>query len=544
VILPVTRTKYLLPVVLLLGLAPRVAAQRVSVGDPLEDYARVVSLLDSAPHVSFSIRPLSDTAWGTVLWDPFHLWGPMVDDTTPGSLNFTPWSIRTTANTAYPSGQNDGILWGGKGINTIVGIGATWRRGHFEATLAPEFTFSSNAEFPLAPVTDTGRSDYAYPWHRFANGGQGIDAPQRMGPDAFSTFSWGKSSVRLRSGGWALGVSTEEQWWGPALRNPLLMSNTARGFAHASLGTLRPVEIPWFKLETNWIWGQLRNSGWSDSIPTDQTRYVTGLIMSLQPNIVPGVSFGGSRLFYMNTPPGGIEASDLFLVFQGLTKASQASDSNPGGDDLRDQYISVFLRVAPPASGFEAYLEFGRNDHSWDMRDFWLEPGHSTASTIGMQKVFPLVDGRIFRLAAEWTDLEKDLTQLVRATPTWYVHHIVRDGWTQEGQYLGAGIGPGSISFAMWGDMFAKWGRAGLLLQRVAYDNDALYHDYAGDPYDRERHQVEFTAQASGMVFWRGLEIEGALGWQNYLNRNFEPYNDVSNWHFELGVRSRNLRWP
>src|SRR5688572_2609357 len=93
--------------VLLAGMIPSVtAAQRVAVGDPLADYARVVSLLDSAPHVSYSIRPLSDTAWSTVLWDPFHLWGPMVDDTTPGRLNFTPAYFRSTANTAYPSGQN------------------------------------------------------------------------------------------------------------------------------------------------------------------------------------------------------------------------------------------------------------------------------------------------------------------------------------------------------------------------------------------------------------------------------------------------------
>ena len=60
---------------LLLGFAVApLAAQRVAVGDPLEDYARIVSLLDSAAHPSFAVRPLSDSAWGSVLMGTGHPW--------------------------------------------------------------------------------------------------------------------------------------------------------------------------------------------------------------------------------------------------------------------------------------------------------------------------------------------------------------------------------------------------------------------------------------------------------------------------------------
>jgi hypothetical protein len=532
-------------VVLFAMLVPAmVRAQRVAVGDPLEDYARIVSLLDSTPRISFNVRPMSDTAWGTVLWDPFHLWGRQVDDTIGGSFKFTPFAVRATGNSAYAAGQNDGMLWQGKGFNTIAEIGATFRYKFLEVTLRPQIAWSANEEFPLAPVIDTGRTDYANPWHPYNKRGGYIDAPQRMGPADFAEASWGNSSIRLRSGGWAFGLSNENLWWGPAQRNPLILSNNAPGFAHVSLGTVRPVEVPGFKLETNWIWGGLENSGWSDSIPNDSTRYLTGLILSLQPNFIPGLSVGASRMFYMNTPPGGIDGGDLFLVFQGITKESQVSDSNPTGDDLADQYASLFVRYAPPASGFEAYFEFGKNDHSWDIRDLVMEPGHATGSTVGMQKVFPLLSGSMIRAAIEWTTLQKDLTQLVRATPSWYAHHMVRDGWTQQGQVLGAQIGPGSTALGIWGDYFADWGRAGLLFQHVARDNDALYQIYPGDPYDRERHQVELLAQASALIFWRGFEVEGVFSYENTLNKHLQPYNDVHNYHFELGVRKRMPRWP
>src|SRR5437868_8635252 len=186
----------------------------------------------------------------------------------------------------------------------------------------------------------------------------------------------------------------------------------------------------------------------------------------------------------MKTPAGGVGLGDLILVFQGLTKRSQATDSNPTGDDKRDQFLTLFARYAPPGSGFEAYIEWGRNDHSWDLRDLLLEPEHSSASTIGFQKALRLRNTRILRFAGEWTNLQRSITQLVRATPYWYSHHIIRDGWTQRGQALGAPIGPGSNGQAFWTDLFTRWGKAGFLVQRVARDNDALYSIQAGKVFE------------------------------------------------------------
>jgi hypothetical protein len=293
-----------------------------------------------------------------------------------------------------------------------------------------------------------------------------------------------------------------------------------------------------------WIWGRLTNSGFSDSIPSDRTRYTTALVASLHPDFLPGLSVGGSRTYYMNTPPGGIATRDLFLVLQGVTKKTQVSDSNPTGDDLRDQFLTLFARYAPPGSGFEAYFEWGRNDHSWDWRDLLMEPEHSAVGTVGAQKALRLSNGRILRLAGEWTNLQRDLTQLVRATPSWYAHHLVPDGWTNEGQYLGAPIGTGSTAQTLWGDLFTHWGRVGLLAGRVARDNDALYRNFAGVIFeDFESHQVEVTLQGSATVFWRGLEWDGTFAWQKTYNRYFQYLNDKTNLHLELAARSRLPRW-
>ena len=531
--------------VLLVGLAREAAAQRVAVGDPLEDYARIVSLLDAAANPSFAVRPLADSVWDGVLGREGHPWAGHFTRNGDRSWSLVPISARVTTNSGYASGQNDGLMWQGKGVNTFFELGATLRKGPIEVTLRPQLAWSSNDPFDLATVTVSGRSPYANAWHPNGVNGGWIDLPQRMGPDDYAVVSLGESSIRARSGGWAIGASNEHIWWGPTQRNALIFSNNAPGFAHGVLGTVRPVRIPGAKIELQWIWGGLRNSAWSDSAPVDRTRYVTALNLAIHPGFMPGLSIGGSRTYYMDTPEGGIQLSDLFLVLQGVTKQTQTSDSNPTGDDIRDQMLSLFGRYAPPGSGFEAYFEWGRNDHSWNWRDFLMEPEHSAALTIGAQKALRFSNGKVLRLAGEFTDLQKDLTQLVRPTPSWYVHHTVRDGWTQDGQGLGAGIGTGSTSQAVWADLFSKWGRIGLLVNRVARDNDALYDTYAGEIFeDFESHQIELNIQSSAMVFWRGLEIEGVFGWEKTYNRYYQYLNDVKNLHLELGVRSRLPNWP
>src|SRR5690606_40730853 len=50
----------------------------------------------------------------------------------------------------------------------------------------------------------------------------------------------------------------------------------------------------------------------------------------------------------------------------------------------------------------------------------------------------------LIQVDAEVTELAYNATNFLRESPTWYTHHVVRDGYTHQGQVLGAGIGPGS----------------------------------------------------------------------------------------------------
>src|SRR5690606_24750353 len=107
-----------------------------------------------------------------------------------------------------------------------------------------------NAAFTLAPAYWPDLEEFAYPWRV-------IDLPQRMGTRSRATLGLGDSEIRLDVRGVTLGMGNRSRWWGPGIRNAILMSDNAPGFAHAFLGTRRPVDVGPASLEAFYMYGGL-----------------------------------------------------------------------------------------------------------------------------------------------------------------------------------------------------------------------------------------------------------------------------------------------
>src|SRR5690606_5465540 len=112
----------------------------------------------------------------------------------------------------------------------------------------------------------------------------------------------------------------------------------------------------------------------------------------------------------------------------------------------RAVYASIFARRVMPKGDTEIYVEYGRTDPPWDQRDLLVEVDHSRAYVVGFRKLVPpnVAKGDVIQVEAEATQMEKSRTQNVRNSPSWYTDYRVRHGYTNQGQVLGAGIGPGS----------------------------------------------------------------------------------------------------
>jgi hypothetical protein len=426
--------------------------------------------------------------------------------------------------------QNDGVVWQGRGLTTAVDLGTTARWRGLRVTVKPTLTYADNAFFQLAPVGVADQQEYAYPWRK-------IDLPQRFGSDPIWTLHPGQSEVRLGEG-MTGGFGTRNLWWGPGIRSGIIMSNNAAGFPHAFLGTRGARSIGIGTLEANWVWGRLGQSDWFD-IPVDsEDRFLTGLVLTYNPSFLTGLSLGLTRVYYGLVSADGIDVSDLFLVFQSATKDSQITPNNPTGDDDKDQMLSLFGRWVLPESGFEVYAEWSRNDHAANITDFFQEPEHSRGYTLGLQKAIELSGERRLALRGELTHLQRSATFQLRASPVYYSHHIVTQGYTHEGQVIGAGIGPGGVQQHLGVDLYAPWGRGGLLFQRRVQDNDAFYDWAQANDASFDQHDVAVDVGASVLVFVNDFEVGGGLIFTRELNRYFGGPH-ASNLNFSLNARWR-----
>ena len=515
--------------------------QQLPIGQTFEDYLRVLQLTGAAARDPFLIRPLSwDRAMSGIPTDRSDPWrerytlsdGPDSAGTRFGL--FDPEAVMFW-NSAFPSGQNDGAVWRGRGLTTRLSMGGFVRRGVFTASFRPALVYNQNRAFSLA-VLDSARSAFLNPWHPLTGVNSTIDMPQRFGPEAFTTLDLGETSLRIDWRGWTVGASNETMWWGPGVRNAIVMSNNAPGFPHLFLGTGRPIDIGIGNVEANWIWGRLSESEYFDSVDDNDTRFITGLVFDFELKPLPGLYLGATRVFVLDVPADGIGFGDYFLVLQGLTKLSQATPDNPTGQDERDQLISLFTRWLLQESKFEVYVEWARNDHNANVRDFLLEPGHSEAYTVGFQKAFVLHDNTYVRVRGELTHLERSKTQFLRPTPTYYVHDVVRQGYTHRGQVIGAGIGPGSNSQFLGSDVFTKWGRVGGFFQRHVIDNDALFAIVSSSE-KFSLHDVALTFGATAELFLGEFAVSGSLAFTRELNRYYQFKNDVTNVASTFAVR-------
>ncbi|MBD0320019.1 MAG: hypothetical protein ICV87_06785 [Gemmatimonadetes bacterium] len=394
-----------------------------SVGSGEEDRERVLQLLGRAPDAGFLIRSPSSRARpgrGFALLRP---------------------EGRIVYNSGLPYSLNEGTLWAGRGAGVLVTGGFRARLGRLRLTVAPEVAGSANRDFQtLTPFGEYSR--FASPFHvrRYT-----ADLPLRFGEGSDVTVSLGQSSAVLELGRLEAGAATESQWWGPGIRNALVMSNNAPGFPHLFARTGRPLRTPAGDFEARWVAGALHESGYFDQRSGNDVRSLSAAAVAWRPVWEPNLTLGATLAVVAeagSTAAAPLHALDVLV---------------PAGGD-RERLSSLFARWIFPASGVEVYAE---------------GPG---AYTLGLQWARPTSATGIVRVQAEVSDLES-----VRGggvgfdVHSYYTSRKVAQGVTNRGRALGASIGPGASSQWLAVDHLGERWEAGAFAGRVRWENDALY---------------------------------------------------------------------
>jgi len=448
---------------------------------------------------------------------------------TDTKLKFNDIYIKSSWNSKYARGYNDGAVWKGKGLTNEIHGGFSGRIGALTYVFNPVVFYSDNETFPI-PNLQSNTNRHAYPYS------DRIDWVQRFGNGSFVQPHLGQSELRYNYGKLIAAIGTQNYSLGPAVYNPIIMSRQAGGFPHLRIG-LKPTFLTSKKkiarIEANFMLGHLTESEYFDTINKNNDRYLNGLFVAITPSILPNLTIGINRVLY--------KQNRYFRPVDLLSTIYIADDGIIDGDTLSrndafDQLASFTVEWKFREIGFRAYLEYAKNDFTSDgagIRQTAVEPEHSRGYTLGFEKRIKHKSGAEFHLTYEHTNLSIGRIPW-RFTPSFYAHSVNRQGYTHEGQIIGAGIGPGGNSDHLGLRMQMENMSHFILIQRIERDRDYFVKQIRHFIL----HDIEYSVSLASQRKFKDkyvLFAETTLS-HNY-NRNYLFRNDRTNISFGIGGR-------
>ena len=474
------------------------------IGSGAEDRRRLEQLGGNAAPTGWMFRTASSTADTSAVQKGEIRWGLL-----PGYAELT-W------NSLLPFSLNDGALWAGRGLSFAAVGGVSARVGRFSLRLAPMLWHSQNQQTSVLPGGDPGRRAFSNPWHV---GAISADIPLRFGHRPTTAIDLGESALWITARGLSGGFSTESQWWGPGIRNALLMSNNAGGFPHAFVTTARPVRTRAGEIEARWVAGGLMESRFFDHHTFNDSRSLSAAAVALTPSIEPHLTFGLARAVYASvSSAGGIPAHAVDALFRWRPGGNPRADTT---GRAAEQLTSVFGRWVFPNDDGEVYGEWGRMIMPISIRSFLVAPQFTQGFTVGAQWVMRSSARSRYRLQVEFTNLEQSPKSRQADTLSFYTSRAVPQGYTHRGQVIGAAIGPGSSSqwFAL--DRLARHLDVGVFVGRIRWDTDAYYTQTTSIYYNSYDASVYSGVRAAGRHFGREMSAEFLVQRRyNYLFQN------------------------
>lgn len=452
-----------------------------------------------------------------------------------------PFSIAFWHNTAFPYGSNDGPVWAGRGATGSIEAGIHASAGPLSVVVAPIAFSAQNSSFTLL---DNGLSGN----QAFADGqfGTAVDRPQRFGDGAYARLDPGNSTLRVDVGPLAAGISTANMVWGPFDRYPFILGTNAPGFAHGFVGTARPLPLWLARIHGRVVWGRLEQSAYSpvEGEPTyfsvsesGTRRFASGLVAILEPRGLSGLELGVARFFHSPWPRSGIPSTYFRKPFTGFLK--RALPGTPGFPDLQgggdNQLASAFARWLIPAARLEVYAEYGREDHSFDKRDFLQQPDHSRAYGLGVRRVVLARPSRLDGVGFELFNFQlPHLVRTGRGEGGTYTHAILRQGHTSRGQLLGADVAVGTgAGFSVRWDRYVPTGRTSIALHRIVRMERGTF--FSSGSIDRRATDVQYALHGERHRRLGPSDLTLGATLIRELNRNFG--DDA--WGVSLNAKAR-----
>lgn len=482
--------------------------------------------------------------------DRHMFYNPLIETSYNKGFQIAPISTLGSFNSTYANGINDGAPWQGRGFNGRFEAGLHYSNSWLSIDLLPEFWIAQNSDFDtIETPNSSGWGDY---WKEFDN-------LQRYGNESYYEIDFGQSHIEAKyKDFFELSISTRSFSYSSAKYNPILVSKHSKAIPNLNFGSYDKLGSPIGNIEFKLTYGFMEESYFYDNESPDENAFLSSLTMGYEPWFIPGLSLGINTLYYR--PLKNAELNDLFGPINIITSAvlsggkKGATGAYSGSDDT-DQFASVMADWQAPGTNFHVYLEWARNDFNGGLETVIMTPEHTQGLTIGASQLLEYSIGD-FLISVEFTELAQERDKVYRHSGSWYRHAWLESwhqGYVNNGQIVGAPIGPGSNSQTLEITYFRKRQKHSFIFNRTLYDNDYYYNVYVpsvgldnskeDDPdanfqnSDLYAHRWKMSLMLNSTIYFNNFDLYAGAEVAHYYNFNYIPDNDKWNFYGQLGIR-------
>jgi len=424
------------------------------------------------------------------------------------------------------------------GYQTVLSAGIYFKKKHFEFQSRPNFSFSENKYFE---TFYTNHADIT--WRDYYQWINRIDNPEYLGSSPIKKASISNTSLSYNHNSTKIEISNKNIWWGPGIKNALIMTNNAEGFSNINLSSSKPIKTEIGDLEFQFVTGLLKNSDVPPNEPNrvyqgeflyrpklNSKRIFTGGLVSFQPKKLQGLHLGYTKAAYSYYKYSK-SPLDYLPLFGSLGNRVTYSETN----DYKKMMGSVFARYLMKNDNAEIYAEYGNNNRVINPLLFLSKNKSPSGYIIGVKKAIIIGSNKFVDIGFEYTDLSLKDIYHIKNIQSWYIDDKIRHGYTHKGKIIGSGIGPGGESQFLQIGFNKGINRIGIELERRVYNNDFYYFTFER-VRDFRRHwvdlisNIEFDIQLKNMLIGGKLSATRTLNYQ-WFYQEYEPITDGNSYY-------------
>lgn len=183
---------------------------------------------------------------------------------------------------------------------------------------------------------------------------------------------------------------------------------------------------------------------------------------------------------------------------------------------------SIYAKYSNPSDGISIWGELGTGNSSFTPISIFLRDTLLMGYVLGIQKSIVISSKKSVELFAQISSLQASTSNQAISATSWYVNSFVTQGYTNHGQIIGSGIGPGGASAYFATSIKSPFMSWGFFAERLMHNKDFFYANFYSSISDGNYRRHWMDLIVGGYAKFKGSSISHLVGLSLVKSFNYQ----------------------